>query len=124
MPKLRTENISQGDQSWLGSTEGIAQARTEVLETSAFGSGSFPNGYVPSGYPLAKVNSLLVPYNSAATDGSEHLTGHLLFDTPVFGMPNYAVAVLDFGRVKTARVPQTGFAAPDAAHTVAQIVYI
>jgi hypothetical protein len=55
---MRTENFSQDDQSWLGSAHGTDAARTITLDTSAFTSGThYPNGYFPSGLPLARITS-------------------------------------------------------------------
>lgn len=55
---MRTENFSFDDQSWLGSAHGTDAARTITLDTSAFTSGThYPNGYFPSGLPLARITS-------------------------------------------------------------------
>jgi hypothetical protein len=131
MPRMSTQTFGSGDQSWLGSTRNIRNARTEQLNLSAFTAGThYPNGYIPSGTPVAKVAGLLVPYTSAegTTTGAGVLAGHILTDQPVVGSNNFAVPVLDAGRVKTAKVPQgsDAFTAPVSElkkHNV-DIVYI
>lgn len=108
MPRLSTETIGSGDQSWLGSSHGIANCRTEQLDYSAFTSGThFPNGYIPSGTPLAKVGGLMVPYTSgeATTTGAGVLAGFLFSDQKVVGTGDFPVPVLDHGRIRTAKVP-------------------
>ena len=120
MPRIQSETFGAGDQSWLGSSHGIHECRTEVLDISAFTSGThYPNGYIPSGTPLAKVGGLMVPYTSAegTTTGAGVLAGFLFTDQPVVGTTDFGVPVLDHGRVKTAKVPQgtDAFTAPVAA---------
>lgn len=120
MPRLSTETYGTGDMTWLDSTHGIANCRTEILDVSAFTAGThYPNGYVPSGTPVAKVGGLMVPYTSAegTTTGAGIFYGHLLTDQPVVGTADFGVPVLEHGRVVVAKVP-TGtdaFTAPVAA---------
>jgi hypothetical protein len=90
------------------------------LNVSAFTAGThYPNGYIPSGTPVAIVSNLVVPYTSAeaTTTGAGVLAGHILTDQRVVGTGNFSVPVLDHGRVKTAKVPQgtDAFTAPVAA---------
>ncbi len=120
MPRVKSETFGSGDQSWLASSHGIRNCRTEMLNLSAFTANThYPNGYIPSGTPMAKVSGLLVPYTSAegTTTGAGVLAGHLFTDQPVVGANNFAVPLLDHGRVKTAKVPQgtDAFTAPVAA---------
>lgn len=129
MPRLKLETLGAGDQSWLGSTHGIANARTESVNLSAFTAGThYPNGYIPSGFPVAKVSGLLVPYDPTAgtTTGAGILAGHVLTDQSVVGTGNFPVPVLDHGRVKTAKVTPllANFAAPSTAKNATTIVYI
>lgn len=129
MPRLKTETTGAGDQSWLGSSHGIHECRTEVLDVSAFTAGThYPNGYVPSGTPVAKVGGLLVPYTSAegTTTGAGVLAGHLFTDQPVVGTADFGVPLLDHGRVKTAKVPQgtDAFTAPVAAAKRAATTFV
>jgi len=120
MPRLKTETVGSGDQSWLGSSHGIHECRTEVLSTSAFTAGThYPNGYIPSGTPVAKVGGVLVPYDSTegTTTNAGVLAGFLFTDQPVVGSANFGVPLLDHGRVKSAKVPvgAGAFTAPVAA---------
>lgn len=125
MPRLSTTTIGAGDQSWLDSTHGMRNARTEQLDISAFTAGThYPNGYIPSGTPLAKVGGLMVPYTSAegTTTGAGVLWGHLLTDQQVVingaaTTVDFGVPVIKHGRIKTAKVPQgtDAFTAPVAA---------
>lgn len=120
MPRLKSETFGAGDQSWLDSSHALRNSRTEVLDISAFTAGThYPNGYIPSGTPLAKVAGMVVPYTSAeaTTTGAGVLHGHLLTDQAVVGTVDFAVPVFNHGRVKAAKVP-TGtdaFTAPVAA---------
>lgn len=130
MPHLSSTTVSTGDQSWLGSTHGIANARTEVLDISTFTAGThYPDGYIRSGLPVAKVGGVLVPYDGTAgtTTGAGVLAGHVLTDQKVFGGEDLNVPLIDHGRVKVAKIAtiQTGFVAPQsAAKNATTIVYI
>lgn len=117
MPRLKTETLGGGDQSWLGSTHGIANARTEVLDISTFTAGThYPNGYIPSGLPVAKVGGVLVPYDATegTTTAAGVLAGFVLTDQKVDGAADFGVPLLDHGRVKVANLP-IAFTAPAAA---------
>jgi hypothetical protein len=91
---------------------------------------ALPERVHPVGHPVAKVGGLLVPYTSAeaTTTNAGVLAGHLFTDQPVVGTGDFAVPVLDHGRVKTAKVPQgtDAFTAPVAAakRAAVTIVYI
>lgn len=120
MPRLQSETFGAGDQSWLRSTHGIRNAKTEQLDVSAFTESThYPNGYIPSGTPLAKVGGLMVPYTSAeaTTTGAGVLWGHLLTDQPVVGTTDFPAPVIRHGEVIAAKVPQgtDAFTAPVAA---------
>lgn len=119
MPKLRQETFGSGDMSWLGSAHGLRNARTAILDISAFTKAThYPDGYIPSGTPVAKVAGLLVPYDKteATTTDAGVLAGFVLTDQPVVGTEDFAVPLLDHGRVNVAKVPYSGgFAAPTAA---------
>ena len=60
MPKYRTEqDVVVGNMEWLGSNHGIRNARTEILDISTFTAAThYPNGYIPSGMPVAKVGGV------------------------------------------------------------------
>lgn len=120
MPRLSSQTYGTGDMTWLASDRGLFSGRTELLDISTFTAGThYPNGYIPSGTPVAKSGGVLVPYTSAegTTTGAGVLAGHILTDQPVVGTNDFAVPVLDHGRVKTAKVPQgtDAFTAPVAA---------
>lgn len=120
MPRLKTETLGTGDKSWLGSSHGIRNCRTATVNVSAFTAGTnYPNGYIPSGTPVALVGGLLVPYASAevTTTGAGVLAGHLFNDERVVGSGNFAAPLFDHGRVRAAKVPvgADAFAAPVAA---------
>lgn len=117
MPGLKSETFGGGDLSWLGTAHGIANARTEILDISAFTAGThYPNGYIPSGLPVAKVGGVLVPYD--ATEGTVTaagiLAGFVLTDHKVDGTADFGVPLYDHGRVKVANLP-ISFTAPAAA---------
>ncbi|GAA3510006.1 hypothetical protein GCM10022234_00210 [Aeromicrobium panaciterrae] len=132
MPKLRSETYGAGDQSWLGSSHGINECRTEILDISAFTANThYPNGYIPSGTPVAKVGGVLVPYDvtEATTTNAGVLAGHIFTDQPVIGTDDFAVPLLDHGRVKAAKIaalPYASFVRPAAAakNAAHNIVYI
>lgn len=128
MPRLTTENVGSGDQSWLGSAHGINNARTETIDISAFTAGThYPDGFIPSGTPVAKVGDVLVPYDAteATVTGAGVLAGHVLFDQKVSGTSDFPVPLIDHGRVKVANVPGD-FVAPAAAAKLSAttIVYV
>ncbi len=128
MPRLKTETIGAGDQSWLGSAHAIWECRTETINVSAFTAAThYPNGFIPSGFPVAEVAGLLVPYDKteATVAGAGVLAGHIFTDQTVVGTLNFAAPLLDHGRVKAAKVPNA-FVAPVAAakRAAVTIVYI
>lgn len=132
MPKLRTESFTgAGDFRWLRSTHAIWNGRTESLDIGAFTAGThYPNGYIPSGTPVALVAGQLVPYDSAevTTTNAGVLAGHILTDIPVVAgsTEDLNVPVLDHGRVNPARVPVgvQAFAAPVAAAKRANVTIV
>ena len=118
MPKLREETFGSGDQSWLGSTHGIRNARTGIIDISAFTKEThYPNGYIPSGTPVALVSDKYVPYDKTegTTTGAGVLAGFILTDQKVVGTDDFAAPIFDHGRVVAAKVPLSGFVAPAAA---------
>lgn len=129
MPRMKTETFGAGDQSWLGSAHNIWECRTEVLDISAFTEGThYPNGYIPSGTPVALVADKLVPYTSAegTTTNAGVLAGFLFTDQPVVGTNDFGVPLLDHGRVKSANVPDgtDAFTAPVAAAKRASTTFV
>ncbi|MDD7930076.1 head decoration protein [Microbacterium thalli] len=132
MPKLRTENFGSGDQTWLGSTHGIRNARTEILDVSTFTAADhYPDGYIPSGTPVAKVGGKLVPYDPTAgtTTGAGVLAGHILTDQKVVGSADFGVPLFDHGRVIASKVAGilsawSSFVAPAGAKNGSNILYV
>ena len=126
MPKYRTEqDVVVGNMEWLGSNHGIRNARTEILDISMFTAAThYPNGYIPSGMPVAKVGGVLVPYDAteATVTGAGILAGFVLTDIPLGVTPgatavateDFNVPLLDHGRVKVGKLPIT-FVKPTAA---------
>lgn len=104
MPKLRMENVSGGDQSWLGSTHGIGNARTVTLDVSAFTAGThYPNGYLPSGTPLDCADEAAVgPY----VDGAGAKLGFLLTDQAVIdGTTDLPAPAMRHGIINKSNLP-------------------
>jgi len=128
MPKLRQETFGSGDMSWLGSAHGLRNARTAILDISAFTAGThYPEGYIPSGTPVALAAGLLVPYDKTegTTTGAGILAGFVLTDQPVVGTADFGVPLLDHGRINVAKVPYSGgFAAPAAAAKKAATTFV
>ena len=117
MPRLSTETFGGGDLSWLGSTHGISNARTEILDVSAFTAAThYPDGYIKSGTPVAKVGGVLVPYDAteATVTGAGVLAGFVLTDQKVVGTDYFTVPLFDHGRVIASKLP-ISFTAPTAA---------
>lgn len=128
MPRFTTETFGAGDQSWLGSSHGIGECRTETVDISAFTKAThFPDGYIPSGTPVAKVGGVLVPYDATeltVTDAGV-LAGFVFTDQATDGVADLPVALLDHGRVKVANLPVAFTAPADAAKRAATtIVYL
>lgn len=111
MPKLRTESIGGGDQSWLGSTHGIGNCRTGTLDVSTFTAGThYPNGFIPSGTALDCADEkALKPY----VDGVDAKLGYLFTDQPVVASTDKLPApVLRHGLINTTKLPIAFVAAP------------
>jgi hypothetical protein len=124
MPNFREiPGVSEGDQSWLGSTHGTYNARTAKLRIADF---TATDGYIKSGTPVAEVDGFLVPFDAAAADATTGdalpaatLAGFILTDQPVIaGSPDTIlnVPLLDHGRVRVDRLPVEGFTAPASSN--------
>ena len=99
-----TKNLGGGDDSWMGSRHGVAQAATGTLDASAF---TVTNNIVKSGYPVAKnaTSGLLEPYGTGDT-----LYGFVIGDYDISN-GDEPVAVLWHGRIITDNLP-VEFTAP------------
>lgn len=130
MPRLKSETFGSGDQSWLGSTHGLRNARTVTIDISAFTAGThYPDGFIPSGTPVAIVANLAVPYDKTegTTTGAGVLAGFILTDQPVVGTVDFPAPLLDHGRVIVSKVPYPAaapFAAPAAAAKKAATTFV
>ncbi len=132
MPKLRTESFGSGDMSWLDSTHGIRNARTGIIDISEFTAGThYPDGYLPSGTPVALEGGKFVPYTIAAgtTTGRGILAGHILTDVKVVGPEDFAAPIFDHGRVNAAKVAAilpaySSFVVPLAVKNGSNILYV
>lgn len=103
MPELRKKSWSAGDQSWLGSTHGIRNCRTAVLDVSTFTAAThYPNGYFPSGLIVNCANEgAVLPWTAALGE----VFGVLFTEQPTDGIEDLNVPVLRHGTVKTTRLP-------------------
>lgn len=103
MPKLRTENFGSGDQTWLGSTHGIRNARTAVIDISAFtGTTHYPDGYLRSGTEVNTADeSAVTPYTGA--DGEK--LGYVLTDQRVVGTQDFGAPILRHGIINISNLP-------------------
>lgn len=103
MPKIRTESFGSGDQSWLGSTHGIRNARTAVIDVSTFTKAThFPDGYIKSGTEVNVANEAAVkPYTGVA---GEQL-GFVLTDQQVVGDADFGAPILRHGLINKAKLP-------------------
>lgn len=68
MPGLVRTNVGGGDQRWLASAHALENARSAVLDVSAFTKGThYPEGYFPSGLELNVADeSTVTPWTGAA----------------------------------------------------------
>lgn len=120
MPKIYSETLSgAGDMTWLASTHGITNARTETLNASTFTTVQTAKGKIPSGTPVVLNEGKLEPYTGTGT-----LAGHILTDQDA-SHGDVAVPVLDHGRVRVANVPAPSgtFKAPET-QAATTIVYL
>lgn len=135
MPLIqKTAALSEGDQTWLGSTRGIAKNRTEKLDVSAFNSIAAVKalGYIPSGYPVAFAatptstdHGMLVPFDKAGVGSTGILQGFLFTDQKFYvgQTEDINVPVVDHGRIIIHRLPVTGFVAPTSDKTNGNFVF-
>lgn len=108
MPRMKTETIGAGDQSWLGSTHGVYNCRTGTLSLAAFTAAThYPDGYIRSGTPVGLITAtdMYGPYDNAAVDGRGTLTGFVYTDQNVTAGDDVAAPILDHGKVKPDLLP-------------------
>ena len=123
MPKLTTEHYGTGDQSWLGSTHGITNARSVALDPTQFTEEThYPDGYIRSGQPVTiGENGQAGPYTPGEEAGAFH--GFVLTDQVTDGETVISVPLLDHGRVVVSRLPVAEFTAPTAENDKTTFVY-
>ena len=127
--RIETPALSEGDQTWLASTRGIYKNRTCKLNLASF-TVDPALGYIPSGTPLALVDSddeglEAVPYAAAGVGGTGVLAGFLFTDQVVVSgsADEYVNApLMDHGRIRISRLP-VAFVAPAAAATAGLFTY-
>jgi hypothetical protein len=109
---LQSESFLQGDQTWLGSEHGTTNARSVTIVTSSLTQNThFPNGFIPSGTPLAQYTGgadagKYTAYASGGANGAGTLVGFLLDSVPVRNPSRDVVgALLDHGRIVSAKLP-------------------
>lgn len=119
---LDTVSYLQADQTWLGSEHGTTNARSVTIVTSSLTPAThFPNGFIPSGTPLAQYTSganqgFYTVYASGGSAGAGTLVGFLLDTVPVRNPARNVVgALLDHGRIVLAKLPITVDAAGQSA---------
>ena len=104
---ITRKSYGGGDNSWMGSRHGVANARTVTLDADAFT--GLTDGVVPSGTPINVAGDLAVPFTDTA--GAE--LAFVIGDQSV-AEGDATVPALDHGRVIVDNVPGT-FAAPATA---------
>jgi hypothetical protein len=110
----RSQTFLQADQTWLGSEHGTTNARSVTIVTASLTKAThYPNGFIPSGTPLAQYTAganqgKYTAYTSGGANGAGTLVGFLLDSVPVhYGAESVDVsgALLDHGRIVLAKLP-------------------
>lgn len=110
--KQRTETFLQSNHKWLGSEHGTSNARSVTIKTTSLTPGThFPQGFIPSGTPLAQYTGggdvgKYTVYVSGGANGAGTLVGFLLEAVPIRNTTEDAVgALLDHGRIVSSQLP-------------------
>lgn len=103
MPRLKIEEFTGEDRTWLGSTHGLANARTATLDVAAFTQAThYPDGYFPSGIPVNTADEGAVkPWTGAQ---GERL-GFLATSQAVDGQTKIPAPILRHGTIKVDMLP-------------------
>ena len=124
------------NRSWLGSAHGTTATETITLDLALFAADRYPNGFIPSGTAVSKMDTLVNgiavygPYDPASNvpAGSGTAAGHLFNSIPVVNpTAKVGAPLFTHGKVRTAKLPfATGKGSVDAAAQVemSQIRYI
>ena len=107
---VRSETLSSGNQTWLGSAHGTDNGRSITLDTSTFTPAThYPNGYLPSGTPISRITatSKYGLYDNATAGGQDVLSGFLLTDIamPTVNTIDPQGALFEHGVVIEANLP-------------------
>jgi len=113
MPNLVSETLGTGDQSWIGEP-GPWKARSQALTKSTFATTDYPDGYLPSGTPVADNGD--GTYGKYADGGT--LAGFVLTDTKVSNDAVINVALYDRGRVNVDKLPVDFTPPADPGHFI------
>lgn len=127
--RIETPELSEGDQTWLASTRGIRHNRTCKLNLASF-TVDPALGYIPSGTPVALVDSddegqEAVPYDAAGVAETGILAGFIFTDQIVVpGTEDEYVnaPLMDHGRIRISRLP-VDFAVPAAGKDAGLFTY-
>ena len=121
MPRMKTEILGGGDQSWLASDHGIFNCRTSVIDISTFTKAThYPDGYLKSGLEVNVASESSVKPWTGAT--GEKL-GFLFTNQATDGVADFGAPILRHGLIKTARLPIT-HVAPTTATDAAGFTFI
>lgn len=103
MPGLKRTTTGEGDQRWLASTHALENARTGVLDVSAFTEAThYPDGYFPAGFELNIADeSALTPWTGA--EGEK--LGYLATSQTELDGEDLNVPYLWHGAINVAYVP-------------------
>lgn len=108
MPMLHRENNGSGRKTWLGSGHGVNHAQTGTLDMSSFSAADYPEGYIPSGFPVDATDRTAVKKWTSASTGT---LGFVLDDVTVVADEAAPAALLLHGAVYTDELP-VEFTAP------------
>ena len=111
---VRTKSWQADDQTWKAAAHGTDLARSISVDAALFTPATHaPNGYLPSGLPVAKITAAGAnhgqygPYTPGATNGLQTFAGLLEVNT-ILPSPNtgaVGTALFEHGRAVKANVP-------------------
>lgn len=109
---VTTISYQSEDRAWLGSAHGTDATESFTVVPALFDRAlHFPNGFIPSGMPVALVTSgehagLHGPYDPTKSNGQQSLAGHLFSSVKVpANGANVGAALLWHGAIVIARLP-------------------